>query len=150
MTAHRIYAKCKKTLLCNTKLEKKSSKNKRIPFRRFFKLFEGGELRFLEGFQPPDFAKLRRASPFNEVYRAHQCVFYAMVSVQRAFTRESVFYEQVLNFTANIPKIIILSLYGEEFNKECYFSREKVFSHLCKTKQHQQQSIKELNLKIQK
>lgn len=72
----------KKPLLCNTKLEKKSSKNKRIPFRRFFKLFEGGELRFLEGFPPPDFAKLRRTSPLKEVYRAHQHVFHTMASVK--------------------------------------------------------------------
>lgn len=54
----------------------------RIPFRRFFKLSEGGELRFLEGFQPPDPAKLRRASPFNVVHRAHQRVFHTMVLVK--------------------------------------------------------------------
>lgn len=50
MIVYRIYVKCKKIFLCNIKFEKKLSKNKRILFRRFFKLFEGGELRFLEGF----------------------------------------------------------------------------------------------------
>ena len=71
-----------KTLLCNIRLEKKSSKNKRIPFRRFFKLFEGGELRFLEGFPSPDFVKLIGARPFRGVYRAHQYVFHIMVSAK--------------------------------------------------------------------
>lgn len=61
-----------KTLLCNIKLEKKNQ----AKIRKFHLGGSGGELRFLEEFQPSDFEKLRRASPFNDVYGAHLCLSY--------------------------------------------------------------------------
>lgn len=149
MIAHRIYAKCKKTLLCNIKLEKKSSKNKRIPFRRFFKLFKGGELRFLEGFQPPDFAKLRRASSFNDIYRAHQCVFDKVISVKWAFTKNVFLWISSKCYCRYVKNNYSFSLLERSPMENDIFDEKKYCPHLCKTKQLQQ-STNGLNEKIQR
>lgn len=117
----------KNPLMQHKAWKKKSSKNKRIPFRRFFKLFKGGELRFLEGFQPPDFTKLRKASSFNDIYRAYQCVFDIVISVKWAFTKKVILWISPY-VTADMSKITIRSLYWTGIQlRMSFFKRTNIF-----------------------
>lgn len=112
--------KMQKTLLCNIKLEKKkSSKNQRIPLRRFFKSFEGGELRFLQEFHSTFW--LWKAEKSFDVY----------LSFIQWFQLNEPLLEKVFLWISskyycrysknNYP------FYGEESNRECYFHEKNYF-----------------------